>query len=127
MQTFLAMKTFIVEDSPIIRDNLIATLEEMLPMRVMGHADSEAEAVSWLRDHDAEIGLVIIDLFLRVGSGLGVLRALQSNGASGRRVVLSNYATDDMRKQCLELGADRVFDKSHEIDALLDYCAEIAA
>jgi hypothetical protein len=37
-------------------------------------------------------------------------------------VVLSNYATADMRKRCAQLGADVVFDKSNEIDALIEYC-----
>jgi hypothetical protein len=31
-----------------------------------------------------------------------------------------------MRRKCLELGADRVFDKSNEIDALIQYCAQLA-
>ena len=30
------IKTFIVEDSQIIRDSLIATLEEMVPVNVVG-------------------------------------------------------------------------------------------
>ena len=42
-------------------------------------------------------------------------------------VVLSNYATPDVRRKCLELGADRVFDKSNEIDALIAYCGALAA
>ena len=37
-------------------------------------------------------------------------------------MVLSNYATADMRKRCAQLGADAVFDKSNEIDALVEYC-----
>jgi hypothetical protein len=41
-------------------------------------------------------------------------------------VVLSNYATPDMRRKCLDLGASRVFDKSNEIDALILYCARLA-
>jgi len=40
--------------------------------------------------------------------------------------VLTNYATPDMRKKCLELGADKVFDKSDEIDALIQYCCRMA-
>ena len=39
-------------------------------------------------------------------------------------VVLSNYATEDMRKRCAQLGADAVFDKSNEIDALVEYCMD---
>ena len=38
------------------------------------------------------------------------------------RVVLTNFATSDVRRRCLELGADAVFDKSNQIDALIDYC-----
>ena len=45
---------------------------------------------------------------------------------AAKLVVLSNYATPDMRRKCLELGADRVFDKSNEIDALILYCCRLA-
>ena len=41
-------------------------------------------------------------------------------------VVLSNYATGDMRKRCAQMGADAVFDKSNEIDALVEYCVELS-
>jgi DNA-binding NarL/FixJ family response regulator len=41
-------------------------------------------------------------------------------------VVLTNYATADMRRKCIELGAHRVFDKSNEIDALVLYCKQLA-
>ena len=37
-------------------------------------------------------------------------------------IVLSNHATNDVRWRCAQLGADAVFDKSTEIDALVDYC-----
>ena len=70
--------------------------------------------------------LVIVDLFLKQGSGLGVLEACQDRGRGQRVVVLSNYATADMRKRCAQLGADAVFDKSNEIDALVDYRLAIA-
>lgn len=39
-------------------------------------------------------------------------------------VALSNYATADMRKRCTQLGADAVFDKSGDIDALVEYCVK---
>jgi DNA-binding NarL/FixJ family response regulator len=57
-----------------------------------------------------------------------VLRGLQPQaGQPPRLVVLSNYATPDMRRKCLALGADRVFDKSHDIDALVLYCQQLVA
>ena len=120
------LKAFIVEDSPVIRENLVAALEEMAPIRVIGSAEDESGARSWLSRADNRCDLVVVDIFLKSGSGLGVLKAAAALPAPVKLVVLSNYATPDMRRKCLELGADRVFDKSNEIDALILYCCRIA-
>ena len=121
-----ALKAFIVEDSPVIRENLIAALEELAPVKVVGTAEDEPAAVDWLAAADHSCDIVIIDIFLKRGSGLGVLRAAGDLHKPMSLVVLSNYATPDMRRKCLELGASRVFDKSNEIDALILYCARLA-
>ena len=121
-----ALKAFIVEDSPVIRENLIAALEELAPVKVVGTAEDEPAAVNWLGSGGHDCDLVIIDIFLKRGSGLGVLRAASDLRRPMSLVVLSNYATADMRRKCLDLGASRVFDKSNEIDALILYCARLA-
>ena len=121
------LKTYIIEDSPVIRDNLIATLEELVPVKVVGTAQDEASALAWLGQADHPCDLVIIDIFLKGGSGLGVLRRATGLQGDAKLIVLSNYATPDMRRKCLELGADRVFDKSNEIDGLIRYCGRLAA
>lgn len=113
---------FLVEDSPVIRNNLIATLEEMVSMRVIGTAESEQAATSWMYHSGTAVNLMIIDIFLKSGSGLGVLARAAELMPDARRVVLTNFATPDMRRRCTELGADRVFDKSSELDELIDYC-----
>ena len=121
-----ALKAFIVEDSPVIRENLIAALEELAPVQVVGTADDEPSAVTWLGNAGHKCDLMIIDIFLKRGSGLGVLRAASDLHRPMSLVVLSNYATPDMRRKCLDLGASRVFDKSNEIDALILYCGRLA-
>jgi DNA-binding NarL/FixJ family response regulator len=118
------LKALIVEDSPVIRENLVAALEEMAPIEVVGTADDEASAVRWLGENQCD--LAVVDIFLKSGSGLGVLKAAVTTRRPTKLVVLSNYATPDMRRKCLELGADRVFDKSNEIDALILYCCRLA-
>ena len=119
------LKAFIVEDSPVIRENLIATLEEMVSLQVVGTAEDEANAVAWLNDGNNVCDLVIVDIFIKRGSGLGVLQKAHHQPPTRKHVVLSNYATPDMRRRCLELGADKVFDKSNEIDSLIDYCVAL--
>lgn len=121
------LNTYVVEDSPVIRENLIATLEELVPVRVVGWAEDEASAVRWLGEPAHAVDLVIVDIFLKSGSGLGVLRAAHALPQRYRMVVLSNYATPDMRAKCLALGAEQVFDKSTEIDALIQYCGRPAS
>ena len=121
------LKTYIVEDNPVIRESLIVTLEELAPVKVVGTAVDESTAVEWLKQPGNHADLVIVDIFLKAGSGLGVLRAASGLQHQQRLVVLSNYATADIRRKCLELGADRVFDKSNDIDALIEYCAQLPA
>lgn len=122
----IQLKAFLVEDSPVIRENLIAALEEMSPIEVVGTAEDEHDAVQWITQTDNDCDLVVVDIFLKSGSGLGVLKAAAATERPLKLVVLSNYATPDMRRKCLELGADRVFDKSNEIDGLIHYCCRLA-
>jgi DNA-binding NarL/FixJ family response regulator len=121
-----SLKAFIVEDSAVIRDNLVAALEEMVPLTVVGTAEDESSALQWLADPAHVCDIAIGDIFLRRGTGLNVLRALQRNGHRTERVVLTNYATDEIRRHALALGATRVFDKSGEIDALVEHCMALA-
>ena len=120
------LRIYLVEDSSIIRENLVELLQETLPLEVVGSAASEGEARAWLTKPTVPYDLVVIDIFLHAGSGLGVLALRQPLDAPGRWVVLSNHATPEMRRKCTELGADAVFDKSNEIEALLLYCKRLA-
>lgn len=121
-----ALKTFIVEDNKVIYENLVSTLQELTSVEVVGHAVDEHSAVRWLRGDGASLDLLIVDIFLLAGTGLGVLKAAQDAHLPARTVVLTNYATPDIRKRCAVLGADRVFDKSCELDDLIAYCARVS-
>jgi DNA-binding NarL/FixJ family response regulator len=99
----------------------------MVPVEVIGTAEDESSAAQWLAKADNACDLVIIDIFLKSGSGLGVLQTARKSAPLRKLVVLSNYATPDMRRKCLQLGADKVFDKSNEIDGLISYCARLAS
>lgn len=121
----MKLKTYIVEDNLIIRENLIGTLEELVGITAVGTSDNESEGATWLTDKGKVWDLAIVDLFLREGNGLGVLSACRQRQPVQKVVVLSNYITADVRKRCTQLGADAVFDKSNEIDALVDYCIHL--
>jgi two-component system, OmpR family, response regulator len=116
------LRTYLVEDNPTIRDNLIATLQELASVDAVGTADNENDGKEWLQKNPQLWDLAILDLFLKQGSGLGILAACKNRKSNQKVVVLSNYATVDIRQRCAQLGVDAVFDKSNEIEALVDFC-----
>lgn len=123
----MALITYLVEDNEIVLENLIEALKEIAAVQVTGYGATQAEATRWLRLHDGEWHLAIVDLFLKEGSGLGVLAGCRNREPYQKVVVLSNYATDEIRRRAAELGADAVFDKSSELEGLFDYCQEQTA
>lgn len=115
------VRTLIVEDNPIILYNLRELLEELGPVQVVGTAASQSEACAWMDSRTDGCDVAIIDVFLASGDGLGVLRHMNEFAPPPERVILTNYATDDMRSRCRTLGAEAVFDKSTEIEDLLEW------
>jgi two-component system, OmpR family, response regulator len=118
------LKTYIVEDNATIRENLMGTLEELAQVTTVGTAETEKEGTDWLTDRTHVWDLAIVDLYLKQGSGMGILAACQKRLPQQKMVVLSNYVTPDVRKRCAQLGVDAVFDKSNEIEALVDFCLQ---
>ena len=121
----MAFRAYIVEDSSLIRENLIEALQELAMVDSVGTADTEREGKQWLAEHGGWWDLAIVDLFLREGNGLNILEACRVRRPDQKMVVLSNHATRDIRWRCAQLGADAVFDKSTEIEQLVDYCASV--
>lgn len=120
----MALITYLAEDNQVILENLIETLEEIAHVKVAAHAATQVEASRWLELQDGKWHLAIVDLFLKEGSGLGVLAGCRNRESYQKVVVVTNYATSDIRRRAAELGADAVFDKSTELDALYAYCIE---
>ena len=95
-------RIYIVEDSSIIRENLIEALHENAPVEVVGTADDEKSAVAWLRDRSHASDLVIVDIFLKSGSGLGVVDIKATEIESADAVARAIERAEQM------LGAGRV-------------------
>ena len=121
------LTTILVEDSDTIRSSLVPALEELANVRVVAMAATAGDAKKALEQWHSEWQLLVVDLFLASGSGLEVLRAVHDRAPGQQVLISSNYATDDMRRRCLELGADAVFDKSIELEAFFEHCRLLGA
>lgn len=122
MQT-VELHAYVVEDNPTICENLVGTLEELTCVRVVGTSATQAETSAWLAGHAHDWDLLIVDLFLQGGTGMHLVQQMPPRAPWQKVVIFSNYVNASVRKRCAQLGVDAVFDKSTEIDALVDYCA----
>ena len=118
------LKAFVVEDNANLRENLIGALEELTCVKVVGTSATEDEALHWLEGNPRHWDVVIIDLFLMQGTGMHLAQRITRQSEDQKILVFSNYVNASVRKRCAQLGVDAVFDKSTEIDSLVDYCAK---
>jgi DNA-binding NarL/FixJ family response regulator len=120
------LRVVIVEDSTIIRARLSESLSEIPNLEIVGVAETEAEAFTLLRNDGWDAA--VLDLQLKKGTGLGVLKAL---GQENRRpdtkiIVFTNYAFPQYRERSMMLRADYFFDKSREFHRVREVLAELA-
>jgi DNA-binding NarL/FixJ family response regulator len=127
-EVVVPLKAFIVEDQAQIRDSLVEALAELGGIQAVGSAADEKSATAWLRDAANQWDVAIVDLVLVPGggSGFGVLQALRDRPVTRKMVVLTGTANPQVRQRCNEMGADGVFDKAMETEAMLDYCVALA-
>ena len=103
---------FLVEDSLAIRARLAATINGIPGAELVGEAGTVGEAIEGICSTHA--GAVILDLQLEDGSGLDVLKAVRPLAPALHVAVLTNYATDQHRRACMDAGAEFFLDKSSD-------------
>ncbi|MGQ0509775.1 MAG: response regulator [Betaproteobacteria bacterium] len=119
------LRVFLVEDSELIRGRIRAGLSDIPGLRTVGYADTAADAVREVLARHPDV--VLLDLRLRQGNGLEVLRALHANAPEIDVYLCSSYAGEPYRGMALRLGARDVFDKSTEFGRVKEVLARRAA
>ncbi|MES2979816.1 MAG: response regulator [Pseudomonadota bacterium] len=114
------IRYYLIEDNALIRFHLVEALEEVTDSTLVGYASGEKEAKLWLTDHPESWDVLICDLWLSDGSGLGVIEHVRPSEGQ-RIVVLSNHVTPFIRERCKERRVAAVFDKSQEVDNFFTY------
>lgn len=123
----MPINVYLIEDDEAMRHALAQLLQEVADVHVVGFAENEIHAIHWLSTHDSGWSLAVVDLHLKKGSGIAALQWCATRMPHQRVVVLSSLPSDEMRHKCLELGADRVFDKTDGLADLLAFCREMSA
>ncbi len=111
-QQAVTLTVFLVEDSLAIRARLAETIRSIDGTRLVGEAGTVGAAIAGIRS--SHPGAVILDLQLEDGSGLDVLKAVHPRSPALHVAVLTNYATDQHRRACMNAGAEFFLDKSSD-------------
>jgi DNA-binding NarL/FixJ family response regulator len=119
------MDILLVDDSITIRKLLGRLLAGLPGLRVVGETGAEHDALVLVESLRPD--LVLLDIQLQPGNGLNVLRAIRSAGHACRVLMLTNHPRPHYAELAQRLGADGFFDKSYEIEALLQHLAGLAA
>jgi DNA-binding NarL/FixJ family response regulator len=122
--TARALKVFIVEDALAIRERLVELTGEIDGAVVVGFAESPADAIAGILATRPDC--VVLDYQLFGGTGVEVIRAVRAKFPTVVFVVVTNHATPQYRRVCLEAGARWFLDKSTEFRKIKEVIAGLA-
>lgn len=112
------MKVLIVDDSALVRERLEDMLSEVQKVETISQAKDPIEAIESL--HELKPDIVILDIEMPGGSGIGLLQEMKKGNKPPLVIVLTNQSYSQYRRRCLDAGADFFFDKSTEFDKVAD-------
>jgi DNA-binding NarL/FixJ family response regulator len=111
----MAIRILIAEDQRIVREGLIALLEDEEAIEIAGEATDGAQAVEMYAALKPNV--VLMDLQMPVMDGPEAIRRIREAEPDARILVLTTYATDDFIFKALRAGAQGYMLKDASADA----------
>lgn len=111
------MKIVLVEDCALLRRLMVGRLQAEGSITVVGQADCESAAVAMVALNQPDV--VLVDLSLSVGTGLGVIARIRADGFRGKILVLSAEDSRVYAPQVIHRGADGFYDKACQFEQLV--------
>lgn len=111
-------RILVVDDSPIVRERLVSLISEIPGVTIVGEAEVAFQAINQI--HALSPDLVVLDISMPGGSGMAVLDTIKKQPNPPCIIMLTNFANDEYRDKCAQLGADYFFDKSTEFEKITE-------
>jgi len=100
----------------VVRDRLVALVEEIGGMKVVGHSASVSDSVGQIVRLHPDIAL--LDVRLRDGTAFDILTRLAELAHSLRTILISADGSAPYRQRASQLGAAHFFDKTREFEQI---------
>ena len=111
-------KILLVDDSEVICNRLCSMLSEIDNVDVVGQASNASEGYELYGTLKPDI--IILDIRLPDENGISLLKKIKAEDPEITIVMFTNYPYLAYKKRCMELGAGHFFDKSTELEKLID-------
>jgi DNA-binding NarL/FixJ family response regulator len=110
------LSVYIVDDSLIVRARIMTMLGDVERVTIVGHAANPQEAIAAIDTLQPDI--VILDIQMPGGNGLDLLREIKKRRPAPITIMFTNFPFAQIRKECVEAGADYFFDKAHDFEKI---------
>lgn len=97
------IRVLIVDDHPLIREGLAARIAMETDLEVCGEAADSDQALSLV--HSTRPSVIIVDLALKRGNGLNLIKTVSASGLGARILVFSAYDEALFAERALRAGA----------------------
>ena len=118
------IRVLVVDDHPMIRAGLTATIEPEPDMTVVGSASTGREGLEQYRQHQPDI--MLIDLKMPEMGGVEVIRTIRAEFPSAKIIVVSTYQGDEDIFRALEAGAVTYLLKDTLAEKMIGVIREVA-
>ncbi|WP_182868162.1 response regulator transcription factor [Rhodopirellula sp. JC639] len=108
----------IIDDHPSTREGLISRIDLEADLQVCGQADDVNDALELIRRQQPD--LAVIDLSLKTGSGIDLIRMLKADKLKTHVLVWSMYEDTLYAERALRAGAMGYINKVNATDAIVD-------
>jgi DNA-binding NarL/FixJ family response regulator len=110
----------IADDHEIVRDGIIAMLEEYDHITVVGEAKCGEEVLSLFREDQSEIDLVIMDLNMGDVGGIEATRKIKKRFPDVKILALTMIKDEEKIREMIEAGASGYIFKNSGVEELVE-------
>lgn len=118
-----AAKVLIVDDHPAVREALAFRISNVPDMKVCGEAADLADALKLVASQEPDIA--IVDITLKTGDGLDLIKRIRARHAKVRILVWSMHSEGLYAERALRAGAQGYITKEQATDRIVEAIRQV--